>query len=361
MKICILSTVNIKHMTLISLYTSYFEKNNMKYDLIYIDKYDDNEESFAENTFKFPIKIKREWSFFRKLMSYWKFKKFAEDIVKKEKYDFIIVWNTYTAIMFSRFLIKKYKNRYSVNIRDYGYEKNPFIFRRVRNAIQNSTFNTISSKGFETFLPENNYVTVHSFNKKILSQCIPKSTLREKGEPIRITFIGYVRFFEKDKQILDLLGNDERYIIQYFGEGANILEQYAINKGYSNVKFHDRFEPQATASLLNETDVINNLYGVGDIALDTAISIKMYYAVFMNLPILVFKDTYMEKVTKEYNIGFSVDKDMKNLANEFYEWYHELDSNDIVNECNRFKKHIKLDNKLFEETLMRYFPVKNRL
>ena len=40
-KICILSAVNIKHMSLISIYTKYFKENGMDYDVIYMDKYNE--------------------------------------------------------------------------------------------------------------------------------------------------------------------------------------------------------------------------------------------------------------------------------------------------------------------------------
>ena len=52
-KICILSAVNIKHMSLISIYTKYFKENGMDYDVIYMDKYNEEENIDAKNIYRF--------------------------------------------------------------------------------------------------------------------------------------------------------------------------------------------------------------------------------------------------------------------------------------------------------------------
>ena len=48
-KICILSAVNIKHMAMISLYTERLLRNNIEFDIVYMDKYGESEEFPAKN------------------------------------------------------------------------------------------------------------------------------------------------------------------------------------------------------------------------------------------------------------------------------------------------------------------------
>lgn len=345
-KICILSTVNIKHMTMLSIYTEYLERNNIEYDIIYIDKYQEKENINAKNIYSYELKINREWSMPRKLIKYYGFKNYAKEIIKNNKYDFIIVWNSFTAFMFSGFLSKKYKDKYCINIRDYAYEKYLPVYVKIKQVIKNSSFTTISSDGFRQFLPKHEYITVHSLNKKILKNCKPKNELRKKGEPIRITFIGYVRFFENDKKLIDALGNDDRFIVQFFGEGSQVLESYAKEKKYSNIICKGRFDPSQTQDLLKEADIINNLYGIGDIALDTALSIKLYYAVHLNIPILVFKGTYMEEISQRYGIGYAIDEhEISKIGDGIFEWYYKLEKEDIKNKCKKFECEIDKSHK----------------
>lgn len=351
MKICILSIVNIKHMSLISLYTSYFDKNGIEYDIIYIDKYDEHEQTTAKNVYRYPIKIKREWNKIRKLAIYWGFKSYAQGIIDENDYDYIIVWRTETAIMFADYLSKIAKGRYCLNIRDYCMEKNPLVFLRVNKAIKNANFTTISSDGYKRFLPKKEYLTVHSYNEQLLKGCESKKQLKKKNEPINICFIGYVRFFDIDKKLIDALGNDPRYIIQFFGEGSQYLEEYAREKQIGNVEFAKGFKIEETSKFLEKADVINNLYGYNDIALDTAISTKYYYALYMNIPILVFKGTYMEEISCNTCIGFAVDRNFDTLANDFYNWYHSIDYRQFKEQCENEIKNIKNCNKNFNELL----------
>ncbi|GKU27229.1 hypothetical protein CFOLD11_40560 [Clostridium folliculivorans] len=354
-KICILSTVNLKHMTLISLYTDYFDIKDIKYDIICVDKYGNYEKNNANNFYAYNLKIERDWPKYKKIIEYIKFKNYAQSIMEENQYDFIIVWNTYTALLFNRFLRKRMKNKYCFNIRDYAHEKNKIVFKLVRSLINKAAFTTISSKGYRKFLPEGKYITIHSFNKSILSKCMPKERKELGKKPIRISFIGYVRFFDIDKRFIDAFGNDSRFKIQYYGEGSKELEKYAIDKGYLNMEFRGRFEPQETENFINNTDVINNLYGVGKIALDTAISIKTYYAAYMRMPILVFDNTFMKDITTKYNFGYAVKEDMSNLANNFYEWYSKYDFEKLAIGCNNFIKEAQQENTIFIETLDYYF------
>jgi hypothetical protein len=354
-KICILSTVNIKHMTLISLYTIHLEKAGIPYDIIYIDKYGSEESISAQNKYVYRLNIRREWSFLRKLSYYWRFKSFAEKIIKENQYDFIIVWNGFTAFMFSGFLSRNFAGKYCLNLRDYDYEKIFLVYLKIRRAVASSAYTTISSDGFRSFLPPHDYVNVHSLNRKILNNCHTKERLRERGDRIRVSFIGYVRFFENDKKLIDSLGNDSRFTVQFFGEGVESLERYALEKGYDNVLFMGRFEPERTAEFLLMTDVINNLYGVGDIALDTALSIKLYYSIYLRMPILVFKDTYMAEVTEKYGLGFSLGKDgYDKLADSLYDWYHNLNFKKFSAGCEKFLGVIEKQNRQFDEYFDRY-------
>ena len=355
MKICILSIVNIKHMSLISLYTSYFEKNGIEYDIIYIDKYDEEEHTTAKNTYRYSMKICREWNKFKKLSVYWGFKKYAQSIISSNKYDFVIVWKTETALMFADFLSRKMKEKYCVNVRDYCMEKNPLVFFRGKKAIKKAAFTTISSDGFKSFLPKHDYITLHSFNDRILEGYADGFKKIQPAEPIHICFIGYVRFFNVDKKLFDALGNDSRYIIQFFGEGSQYLEAYAKRKQIHNVEFSGGFQVEETSSFLKRADVINNLYGRNDIALDTAISTKFYYALYLKIPILVFKGTYMEEISNEYGIGFSVDDNFSTLADDFYNWYRKLDFEHLNRCCDDSLRMIKDSNDIFTIKLKEIF------
>ena len=59
----------------------------------------------------------------------------------------------------------------------------------------------------------------------------------------------------------------------------------------------------------------------------TALSNKLYYAAYLDKPILVSNNTYMSDVVKKYNLGYVVDLNNNNLADDIYTWYIQYKEN----------------------------------
>ncbi len=350
-KICILSCVNIRHMTLISLYTEYLREKNIPFDIIYMDKYGEEEDFPAEHKYVFVNKVNHQLPKPIKALQYFKFRGFAKKILEKNQYDFIIVWNDIAIFMFADYLAKRWKNKYCLNIRDYLREKQKWVFNRFKQAIDNARFTTISSDGFRAFLPPHDYIQVHSFNAAVLKELPPRTRLCGLEAPIRISFVGNVRFFDINKQLMDTFAGDNRFVLCYFGTNADILKAYADEHHIQNVKFHDRFPVSDTIKFLDDSDMINNLYGSGVISLDTAVSIKLYHAAYCRMPILVCKGTYMEEITHKYGIGFAVDTIDARLPDALYDWYHSIEFDRFDASCARLLEKAKEDNTRLAATL----------
>ncbi|EGP4722463.1 MULTISPECIES: capsular biosynthesis protein [Enterococcus] len=351
MRIAIVSIVNIKHMTLISLYTDIFKKNGVEYDLIFIDKYQVDEKNDAKNVFKYNINISKTDNKINKIMKYAGFRKYAKKIIQDNNYDFLIIWKSETSYLLFDFLEKYYKNRYILNIRDYARDDQFPISIIQKRVIKNSNFTTISSPKFLNFLPqEDKYLFVNSINPTFMKELEVKRSIKQI-KPIRICFIGYVRFIDNDKKFLMALKNDDRFIVQYFGSGANELKEFAEINNIYNTEFIDSFDSTDTIKMLKNADIINNLYGNANVALDTAISIKYYYSLLLKIPILVWKDTYMQELTNNMGNAFVFDGNYDNLGNRLALWYRGLDWNNMNNRLTRGIKNIKEENKIFQKKI----------
>lgn len=347
--ICILSAVNIKHMSLISIYTKYFKENNLDYDIIYMDKYNENEIIGAKKKYRFINVINPKWSKLHKVFAYSKFFWYAKKILKKENYDKIIVWGDIAILMFGLYLSKYCEKKYCLNCRDYSGEKNPIIYRIFKKTIKKSYFTTISSDGFKSFLPLYDYINLHSFNESLLVNCLPKQSLAK--DPIRIGFIGNVRFFAENYKLMNILKNDNRFELHYYGTNAEVIEEYAQNNGFNNVICSGNFPVNKTKEYLAKCDIINNIFGNNSIAVKTLTSIRLFHAAYMNMPILVSKSTYMEKLINEYNIGYVVDFKDNNLANHIYEWYRNICFPVFKRNCACLINMATESNKIFYEKL----------
>lgn len=341
-KVCILSTVDFTRMTVVSVYTDYLKKCNIPFDIICVDKYGQKDPFGAENIYGFVPKTKNRWGKFRKLIAFWKIRKFALEIFKKNNYDFIIVWNELTAFIFSDILESMFKDQYCINIRDYQYFNLLPVKRRLTRVIKAALFTTVSSKAYLDYLPSDNCYMMYSFNKSILSRTKPHTGLRESGKPIRILYIGQIAWLDNVYKLIDALKNDDRFEMIFAGGGSEQVEKYAKSNHVDNVTCYGRFQPADTAKYLADADILYNLYGTNSKHLTTAISIKFYYAVFLHIPILVYKKTEMEKMAKICGIGFAVEnKEFVNYADELYNWYYSLDQQEINKKCNLFLEEIE--------------------
>lgn len=353
-KVVILSAVNIKHMSLISLYTNYLEKNNIPYDIIYMDKYGEKEQIGAQKIYRFVNVIEQSWSRKKKIIRYFRFYGYAKKILEKNKYDRIIVWNDVAITMFGKYLAKHWHKKYCLNIRDYNGENKWYIFNIFKHAIKEAAFTTISSEGFKVFLPPNDYISLYSYNAELLKEIMPRTDIREKGKPIRISFIGSVRFFDQNKRLVDAFKNDERFELHYHGTNAEIIEQYASQIGATNVRCSGTFPISQTTRFLEESDIINNVFGDNTVGVRTLTSIRLFHAAYMRVPILVTDGTYMQELIEKYKIGFSI-KDIDNeLPNAIYNWYVSLDHKELEKGCVVLLEEATNANKRFETVLAQW-------
>lgn len=354
-KICILSAVNIKHMSMISIYTELMKKHNIEYDIIYMDKYNEDETFKCRNKYRFVNKIDQKKPKIYKMIKYMKFYTYATHILNKNKYDFIIVWNDVAIFMFANYLSRNYKSKYCLNVRDNMWYEKRIFKSRYRKVFSSAAFNTISSKGYLDFLPKNEeYFPIHSLNLAILDGMNRHKSLQAINKPIRIGFIGYVRFFEKNKKMLDVFANDSRFELHYYGTKANILKKYAEERKIYNTVFYDSFPVEDTKKYLEKIDIINNLYGNETMNLQKAISIKFFHALYSRIPILVCNNTYVGKLAQDIGIGYEVTVIDENMKENLYKWYRGLEFQILEQQCEKFLMKTLKENMYFEAKALEY-------
>ena len=354
-RICILGATNIKHMTLSFLYTRELLQKGQPYDIIYIDRYNELEATDAENRYRFQLEVNREWSFAKKLMHYWKFRKYAIDIINNNKYDFIIVWNEFTAFMFSDFLSKNYKDKYCINIRDYNYNNVFLVQRRLRNAVKNAAFSTISSERFLGFLPESDYLFIHSYNESLLEKLDPIKEKRTEEEKIRVMFIGRMSYPESKVKTIDVLGNDKRFEFWLVGAGCGEYAQLIEEKGYDNIIIQDSFEPSDTAKYLEHADVIFSLNKESEVFSDVLLPIKLYYAIKKQIPILAYKSSYTFEYADKIGIAIGVeDKEIAKVGDIIAEKYSKMQQEQIKYGCEHAMEEIRSTHLALKEKINEY-------
>ena len=303
-------------------YENELKKNNMSFDLIIWNR-EDIVEEVDGNVIEFKLKDETSNHDFKKIFKFFKFAKFLKNRIKKNKYDKIVFLGTYAGIpaLLSGYLKRNYKKNYWIDIRDLTYENNQ-IFRVLESKAINNSFSTvISSKGFLPYLPEYGYGYIHNVDPSM--DYFINNYNKTETDIIRISYIGNIGYFDACYEFIDTMANDNRFLLQFIGPSSEIIKQYCEKNNITNVRFGGRFPRELTVKYYNETDIIYNNYGNGEINLRTATSNKLYYAMRLNIPIIVSPNTYMEEICLANSIGISFDG-KKSFPDRLEEFYHQF-------------------------------------
>lgn len=354
-KVCIILPCNIYITPYYFLYEQLLDKMNVKFDLIIWNR-DGIKENSKGRIISYNLPDKANDGNRSKVYKFLKFASFVKKVIKKNKYEKLLILGSYagTAALLANFLEKKYKKNYWFDIRDYTYEWFKPYYWAMCKAIKFSYRTAISSAGYEVFLPKHEYIHAHNIDRQMIEKCKKIQLSRNLNDPIRISFIGNVRYYDENVKLLNLFKNDTRFILQYYGAQSEQLKSYCeINKIY-NVDFYGRFNPVQTAEFYAKTDIINNVYGNTGVELTTALSNKLYFAASLHMPILVSKNTLMEKIACGYNFGWAVDSSDSNLTNSIYDWYKNIDINMMRSGCNEFMDKVLKDEEGFKHSLSQF-------
>jgi hypothetical protein len=336
-------------MSLITKYIDLLKYHDIEYDIIYKDKYGHTEELMDSNLFVFRRVQLPDANRFTKLKNDLAFKTYAKKIIRENSYDFIIAWGDVTAFMFSNFLSKSFPNKYSLNIRDYWFQRNPLIFNIFKLGIKNSAFTTISSDAFKLFLPKFNYLFLHSHNRHILKN-LPRRVSKTINKPIRLTFVGNIRYLPINKQLLQVFKNDTRFELHFYGTNATKLEYFSLNNSINNAFFHDKFNIDETNHFFQKTDIVNNIFGNDNGTATYLLSIRLYHAAHFRVPLLVSSGTHMAKIINKYDLGFVVDQVDQETKEKIYKWYLDFEYDSFSKNCDKFLADVTKNNEIFERT-----------
>lgn len=346
-KVCIIGASNIKHISLISLYTTYFDKNSLPYDLIYWDRYGIDENTTATNTYCYKNNSNK--GKFSKLLDFLGFHRFIVNILKKNKYKTVITWQTTVGYLLFDQLLLRYKKHYIINVRDYVAENTVWGRFLIKKLVRNAGMVALSSEGFKEFLPKADYVIVNSINEELLSDVIVDYDKRHTP-PYKIGFAGNCRYFRECYKLIDALANDERFELWYCGTNSKVLQEYAVSNGINNVFTRPDFRKDETLEIFSGFDMANSAFGNDAFDNRTLVPIRLYTALSMHIPVLANKNTQLSKEIETGSVGYIINT-YEGLGDSLYEYLSALDKNTFEMACDLYMNKAKEQNKTFYEAL----------
>ena len=347
---------NIEFCPYLEKYISILSEEKIKYDILFWNR-DMNNKKYPKNYFYYTRKSKLNKKKIFKVFDFINYQKWLKEKIIKKNYDKIIILDTLSGILISRILLTKYKRKYLFDIRDYSYEKISVFYNIEKKLIYNSFFTCISSEGFKEFLPKDyDYIITHNFSYRDINMAQNGFIKNKKyGDTLNLVWLGSIRYFNHQIQIINKLKDDQRFNIIFHGIGPDYEKflHYSKINSIKNIEFTGRYENNDKSILLSNADLINNSYDIRNgYEVKYAIANKFYDGLIYKIPQLVEVDTYKGKKATNIGVGISIDANNKDFANILYNYYFNIDI-DNFNECCtlEMKKVISDDKKYINKIL----------
>lgn len=348
-KVAILSVADLRHMTCVNFYCEYMKEQGIEFDFICMNRYRETAGTIYNcGLYQYECILPTQANFLKKMTGFYKFKKYADSIINNNHYDFIIVWGENAAWLFNTTL-KKHGN-YCVNVRDFLEGKSKLLEPLLKSTMRSARFITIPSPQALDYLGIKKLLLLNK-DYQVLKSYTKKKSFTRRTDVIQITYMGVISdYISTFQQILSIFKNDNRFIMAFYGKNADIeLKEYAKKNNIHNVILGGEFSPDKTGSLLEETDIINSIYGTENSGVKVAVGVKESYGPLLHIPVLSDEGSYFAKISEENGFGKGVIID-KNMPDIIYDWYINIVPEKFDFGCDKYcEKLEKTNSKVIDE------------
>ncbi len=244
--------------------------------------------------------------------AYLAFKKQVKQYLKNKDYDYIHCHDLDGIIIGSSVDNKECKlifdmhENYEVNGKN---QKIRYAIRAIVNYYQNkSDYIIYVNEQQKNFMSHNNKLKcmyLPNYPNVDVFKCCTKSSYGK----LRISYIGAVRQYAELKKLMDACKDMEDISINIHGAGVAYERLNKIKDEYRNVKITGKYDFKQSARLYSEADLLYVIYPTSSMQYLNSYPVKFFEAILTKTPVIVGKNTVLEKFVKKHDIGFVVDGD----------------------------------------------------
>lgn len=316
MQIGIVSAASLRFSPYAFYYMRLLDEMGLDYEVVVPDRYDGVGEGYAGKLHILPWDSRRNTLF--------NYVSYAENVKKLavKRFDFLIVLTTNLGVFCYPWLKKYYDKRYILDIRDYTHENNPFFFALEKRAVQASALNVVSSRKFQTFLPQGEYLPCHNITTPM--EPSPFRFQKANGR-IAVAHIGATAYADQCRMLMDLVCGDERFEFHFYGTGPTepALRSYAERLGCSRIHFSGAYRASEKGPLIQKVDMLFTVYGNEGVNAKYLLANKLYDALYYHKPLLVTPGTFMAEMGGE--LACSLDLRDLSALDRLWDWYQALE------------------------------------
>lgn len=284
-----------------------------------------------------------------RLKDYFAYAKFVINVLKKGKYDRIVVFTIFLGVLLYPFLKKHCKKIFIFDIRDFSPVLNSCSWI-IKSLIKDSFTTVISSPGFLNWLPRDQKYSIshnYHFDEKLL---LAEKDSNQSSKFVILT-IGFLRDFEINKSVIDALKNDSRFVLKFVGRGiayVPLMNYVKINE-INNVVFVGEYDKKDENGYLENVGLMN-IFLDRDINSRTLMTNRFYLAVSNQIPVLVNSNSVQGNYVGKFGLGLQLEN-CDTLKDDLLLYLQNYNKEVFLDGREKFLTEIEEDQKVFEGKL----------
>ncbi|MGJ7920805.1 hypothetical protein [Neobacillus sp. LXY-4] len=337
MKILVMGFTKIKYMPYMNFYIENIDCEENEVHLIYWNRDCKNESKPSGKIIYHELSLYQEDDVkkYKKILNFYRYRHFVLNVLKEERFDLVIVLHSIPGVLICDYLTRAYKGKYILDYRDYTYEF-VTLYKRIINKLVNNSHSTfVSSNAFREILPISDKIfTSHNLLVDSLNH---RNAFAVRDLPIRISFWGFIRHEEINREIIKKLANDRRFELHFYGREQTVainLKNYAGEIEAKNVFFHGEYKPNDRYEFAKSTSIIHNLYDNEVKQMAVAMANKYYDGIIFRIPQVCNLGSYMGEEVTRAGVGLACDPYSDRFADKIFEYYTNLDSVKFTKNCD---------------------------
>lgn len=342
---------NIKYAPYVQYYIDIYKKNGAEFEIISWDR-----RGVAEDVNYAYHKTVDDHKRFDVLLGYIGFSSFVKKIVKKRKYDKLVVFTVAAAVAVSG-VLKKYKGKYIFDIRD----SSPLVkkaSKKFKAVVDGACEVVASSPNFAEWIGRDAHIC-HNVDVNLLINSKDTPVVNKNSDTTRIVFAGLMVEQGINAKLVQSLADDERYSLSFYGTpnaGRDEIEKYVTDNSIKNISFFGTYQKSEITAIYRENaDFVNVIRKKSRVNRD-ALPNKLYDAVAAGVPIIVFgHNKAVAKFAVKYNIGLVLeDEDENNFAESISRLINEFDYDAFDMGRREFVNLVISEQKKYIETVEKF-------
>ena len=355
MKLALILPCSIWFAPYVRIYEKVLIEQNVDYDLISWNRDGSDPKCGIQFMRDVTAKRNRLWI----LISYIQYVNFVKKIVRKHKYDKLIVFSSQLGIFLSSFLVKNYSDRYIFDYRDLSIEQKAIFKYPYKRLLRHSAAIFVSSPGFIKCLPQgSNYRISHNFDIEAVRDALDKKdVIPFQAGQINVLTIGGIRDYSSNIEVVKSLANKKGYCMRFVGKGeaATLIENYARLNGIKNIQFDGYYEKKDEHYFIKKASLLNIFYPK-IVSHSTALSNRFYNALVYKKPMIVTAKSTQGDYVEKYDLGLSLE-DCSELSEKIQRFFKNTDEEAFNQRCNNLLRELIRDYDEFYKVVKNFIDI----